>query len=177
MQGLTIKMADSPDTAPVYRAPEHKGGELLEAVVVQRGLESGEPSVDLIFVDESGQKYIAMTTFALLNGVIIAGNARKEALDAAEGKAPADDTAVSENQYPRGKLNADDEGQLALRMAVKDGTVVMDFGKPVAWMGFGPEDAVNLAQMLIQNAIKAGFPHPVSISVGDDAGEAPTTTR
>jgi hypothetical protein len=45
-------------------------------------------------------------------------------------------------KYPRGKLCDDDEGQIQIAVAVKDGnTLIIDFGKPVAWLGFGLADA------------------------------------
>lgn len=40
-------------------------------------------------------------------------------------------------QFPRGQLRADDEGATQLAVGVKDGKLVLDFGKPVTWIGFG----------------------------------------
>lgn len=57
--------------------------------------------------------------------------------------------------FPRGKLNADDEGGLQIAIGHKDGTVTIDFGKEVAWVGFSPQDAANLAAILIQHAREA----------------------
>lgn len=50
--------------------------------------------------------------------------------------------------YPRGKLRADDEGELSVAMGVKDGTVVIDFGKPIRWLGLGAKDARAWADKL-----------------------------
>lgn len=50
--------------------------------------------------------------------------------------------------YPRGKLRADDEGALRIAMVVKDNTIVIDFGKPAAWLGLGISDAEALIQGL-----------------------------
>lgn len=58
-------------------------------------------------------------------------------------------------EYPRGRLGADDDGALQVRMAVKDGTVLVDFGKPVAWIGLGPDDALAMASLLLKNAAEA----------------------
>lgn len=45
-----------------------------------------------------------------------------------------------EPQYPRGKIHRLDEGELAFRMGIKDGTtLIIDFGKPVAWIGLDIE--------------------------------------
>lgn len=57
-------------------------------------------------------------------------------------------------RYPDGKLNEDDEGELALKIGVKDGNVVLDFGKPVAWFAMPPDLAVDLAERLIARATK-----------------------
>jgi len=75
MEMLEIKIADSPDEAPIYRAPEYKGAKLNNAVIVLNGTTDGNPTVDLIFTDENGQKYMIMTTAALIEtlGSAIAG--------------------------------------------------------------------------------------------------------
>lgn len=54
--------------------------------------------------------------------------------------------------HPRGKLNADDEGGLALGLAVQDRTVILNFGKPVAWIGMGKDDAMALGLAIIAKA-------------------------
>jgi hypothetical protein len=53
-----------------------------------------------------------------------------------------------EKFYPRGKITADDEGGIAIRMAVKANTLIIDFGKPVAWIGLGLQDVRSLRTML-----------------------------
>jgi len=40
------------------------------------------------------------------------------------------------NKYPDGKLNNRDEGALRIATFVKDGRVIIDFGKDVSWFGF-----------------------------------------
>lgn len=54
--------------------------------------------------------------------------------------------------FPRGKLNADDEGGLTLGIAVKDKTVIVNFGKPVAWLGLDKQTALALGASLIAKA-------------------------
>lgn len=56
--------------------------------------------------------------------------------------------------FPRGKLNEDDEGglQLAVASDKSSKTVIVDFGKPVVWIGLGPEEALALAAMLERRA-------------------------
>lgn len=54
--------------------------------------------------------------------------------------------------FPRGKLNQDDEGQIPIKIGVQDRTIVVDFGKPVHWFGFSAADARALAALLIKHA-------------------------
>lgn len=54
-------------------------------------------------------------------------------------------------KFPDGKLNKDDEGELAFRVGRRDGYVVIDFGKPVKWMALPPGSAIELANHLIRN--------------------------
>lgn len=60
------------------------------------------------------------------------------------------------NKYPRGKLNEDDEGQLEIAIVVKDKTIIIDFGKPIAWIGLDKDSAMNLVALIIDkvNSIK-----------------------
>ena len=57
--------------------------------------------------------------------------------------------------FPEGKLTPQDEGGIQFAIAVRDGKVVMDFGKEVVWIGMNPGDALALAESLISNARKA----------------------
>ena len=59
--------------------------------------------------------------------------------------------------YPRGKLNEADEGALELRIAVKDRTVIVGFGKPVKWIGLGATEARGLAELLLKHANAIDF--------------------
>ena len=54
--------------------------------------------------------------------------------------------------FPRGKLNADDEGGLRMAVGVRDKTVVLDFGSPVVWIGLPKAEALALAATLIKHA-------------------------
>lgn len=51
-----------------------------------------------------------------------------------------------------GKLNQDDEGQLQIRIGVKDKTLIVDFGKPVTWMGLDYDNAVQVAMNILRRA-------------------------
>lgn len=56
-------------------------------------------------------------------------------------------------KYPRGKLNSEDEGTLDIRMAMKDGTFIVHFGKPVVWIGMSKEEAYNFARIIMQHVV------------------------
>lgn len=58
--------------------------------------------------------------------------------------------------FPRGKLHESDEGELRLGVTVDQGTVIVVFGKPVAWLGLTPQMARDLAATLLERADEAG---------------------
>jgi len=60
--------------------------------------------------------------------------------------------------YPEGRLGAHDEGELAYAVGVDErhGVVLINFNKPVSWLGLGPDDAVTLAQCLLDKARALG---------------------
>jgi len=51
---------------------------------------------------------------------------------------------MSGNRYPRGKVRVDDEGATTIAVVVQDGTLMLIFGKPISWLGFGIADAEKL---------------------------------
>lgn len=57
-------------------------------------------------------------------------------------------------KYPLGALSDEDEGEL--RMAIGrdpiDGVIRLDFGKPVAWVGLPPPEAIEMAKLLLKHA-------------------------
>ena len=71
---------------------------------------------------------------------------------------------MTDPRYPRGKIHPEDQGETGLRIFI-DGrtqTVVLDFMKPVCWLGFSARDVRNVARMLVQAAdhIEHGTPWP-----------------
>lgn len=77
------------------------------------------------------------------------------------------ETGEAKRAYPEGRMGASDEGELVFAVGIdeKHGTVVLNFNKPVAWMGMGPEDAVRLAELLIEKA-KMVSKGPLTVSIG-----------
>lgn len=58
-------------------------------------------------------------------------------------------------EFPQGKLVPEDEGELQLAIAEVEGRVVINFGKPISWIGMRPEEARMLANMLLLKASAA----------------------
>ena len=58
-------------------------------------------------------------------------------------------------KFPRGKLHESDEGELQMGVTVKQGTVIVAFGTPVAWLGLTPQIARDLAATLLERADEA----------------------
>ena len=58
-------------------------------------------------------------------------------------------------KFPRGKMHESDEGELRLGVTVQQGTVIVVFGKPVAWLGLTPQIARELATTLMERADEA----------------------
>ena len=66
----------------------------------------------------------------------------KRFCDQVEGKA--------RREYPQGRMGHEDDGVLALAVAVDrpHGTVIIRFGKPVEWIGLGRKETEGLIDML-----------------------------
>jgi len=72
-------------------------------------------------------------------------------------------------EYPNGKLNTKDEGALAVMLGHENGRVVMRFPKPVAWIGFTPEQALDIASTLIKHARSCGVAVPLVLRIGSES--------
>ena len=57
--------------------------------------------------------------------------------------------------YPEGRLNEDDEGGLRMGLTAIAGFVVLNFGKPVAWLTINPLQARQMAERMTHYAKKA----------------------
>lgn len=76
MNRLKIRIHQSVDEAPNYEKPEFIGAELKSAEILQRGTIRGLPTVDLIFEDNNGQKYVAIVTARMLEMVVKASGVK-----------------------------------------------------------------------------------------------------
>lgn len=55
--------------------------------------------------------------------------------------------------FPRGKLNPDDEGGLNIGVTKDEhGTVIINFGKSVEWIGLPPEQVSSFCALLLKHA-------------------------
>lgn len=70
---LTIKVVKDSHEATrqgfFYRPPIYKPLRIEQVVVVELGTESGKPTVDIIFENEEGQKYVVLLTGKLLKSI------------------------------------------------------------------------------------------------------------
>ncbi len=65
------------------------------------------------------------------------------------------DTAAfrgSLGDFPEGQLTKMDEGAIQFAIGEKDGKVVIDFGKPVVWIGFDRAQALEISDTLRKHA-------------------------
>lgn len=69
------------------------------------------------------------------------------------------------NEYPNGKLCATDEGATSVEIGTLNGAVVLRFPTPTLWIGLPPQDAVDIAQAIIDHA-KSISKEPLSITIG-----------
>jgi hypothetical protein len=57
-------------------------------------------------------------------------------------------------KFPMGELDKTDEGEIAFGVTSHRGKVIINFGKPVAWLGMDARQAGALAATLIQHAAR-----------------------
>ena len=57
-------------------------------------------------------------------------------------------------QFPQGKIDKTDEGEIAIAIAIghRQNKVIINFGKPVAWIGFDKKQALQIAESLRTHA-------------------------
>lgn len=55
-------------------------------------------------------------------------------------------------RFPQGKLKEDDEGELAVGLAVLNGKLILNFGKSIGWIGMSKQEAEVFANALLEKA-------------------------
>lgn len=61
---------------------------------------------------------------------------------------------VSSRKWPNGRISGDDDGQLVFKIGSdpEKELVYLEFPKPVTWTAMPPQQAIELAQLLIRHA-------------------------
>lgn len=54
--------------------------------------------------------------------------------------------------FPRGKLNAEDEGGLRIGITEQDGVVIIEFGTELTWLGLDKASAIEFAKIILTRA-------------------------
>lgn len=88
------------------------------------------------------------------------------------GNDPERERELSENmkrifgEFPNGRLNKHDQGAMAVAISAENGVVTMTFGHSLKWIGFTPDQAIEIAEILIKHARKCGSAKPLTINIG-----------
>lgn len=79
-------------------------------------------------------------------------------------------------KFPRGKVRGrEDEGEIQFGISDKDGEVILDFGKPVAWLGIPPDQVRSLCRALLKRADRCeGVTEEMEAKAQEIADEAHT---
>ena len=57
-------------------------------------------------------------------------------------------------EFPNGKINEDDQGQIKIGITTEDRKIIVAFGKPVEWIGFTRDEAISLCNSIMERAFK-----------------------
>lgn len=80
------------------------------------------------------------------------GKAQEEIMEGFRKRELDDFQKKIEGTFPDGKLAEHDEGALAFAVGLVDNKVVIDFAKPVKSFGMTPDQAIQLASLLLRRA-------------------------
>lgn len=69
-------------------------------------------------------------------------------------------------EYPDGRLNADDQGAVAVGIGHQNGAVTMQFPKNLNWIGFTPDQAIAIAETLVHHARQCGCTRTLTVKIG-----------
>jgi hypothetical protein len=72
---------------------------------------------------------------------------------------------TAKRHYSKGRLNAADDGDLALAVTADKAknVVVISFGKPVDWIGLGPDEVNGLINLLMGKLRELGVAATISV--------------
>lgn len=69
-------------------------------------------------------------------------------------------------EFPDGRLDENDQGAVSVGIGHQQGRVTMQFPKNLNWIGFTPEQAIDIAEMLVQHARQCGCNKPLTLKIG-----------
>ena len=72
-----------------------------------------------------------------------------------EAAMPEPSNLGATGRFPQGKLHPTDEGEIQFAVGSGKGKVLLDFGKPITWLGLDPAAARQLGQALLDHAARA----------------------
>lgn len=60
----------------------------------------------------------------------------------------------AQREFPQGRISGDDDGSITFKIGADSdkGVVAIEYSKPVTWVAMPPQEAIELAQMLIKHA-------------------------
>lgn len=77
MQSISVKIHNSSKDAPNYSqinedqsSHVYKNATIKEAHIVMGGMQSGKSTIDLVFEDDHGQKYVCLISTEILRSII-----------------------------------------------------------------------------------------------------------
>ncbi len=69
-------------------------------------------------------------------------------------------------EFPDGRLNKDDQGAIPVAIGHEAGRVTMNFPRNLNWIGFTPEQAIDIAEMMVKHARECGCKKPLTLQIG-----------
>lgn len=78
--------------------------------------------------------------------------ADKKKLEDIVREAIEDEELGTTGEFPEGKISKDDLGEIKFAIAIYNSLVVVNFGSPVTWFAISPEQADELAAVLMEKA-------------------------
>jgi hypothetical protein len=78
----------------------------------------------------------------------------------------AERAKTAPREYPDGRISGDDEGAVTFKIGSdpNKGVVVIEYSTPTLWVGMQPQQAIELAQVLIKHA-RAISKEPLVVSL------------
>lgn len=66
---------------------------------------------------------------------------------------PSTPSIGATGQFPEGKINEADKGQIKFEVTEKDNNIILNFGStPITWIGFTREEAIKAANSILELA-------------------------